>query len=183
MNMENSGLAFFDMWVKAYQGSFGQMAEMPAVGPTREKSEKMMKGVPIFLNLYTTWMDSVSDFQNLSMEAMKRMQDKAVEMDGEIGPEKYKELYNIWIETYSDTFKEFLRSGHFSRDMGKFVSGFIEAQKYNQEMLEESYLKPMNLPTRADIDELNRELYFLRKKVNELTKRVEELKEEQAGVL
>jgi len=55
------------------------------------------------------------------------------------------------------------------------MSSFIEAQKYNQEMLEESFLKPMNLPTKTEIDELNKELYSLNKKVKELTCKVNEL--------
>ncbi len=181
INMYSPGLEstnmFFDMWLKTCEGSYGQ--QLPAMGPAREKTEKMMRGIPLFLNLYATWMDSISDFQNLSMVAMNRMQNKAAEISGEVGPEDYKELYNLWIETYSETFKEFLKSGHFAQDMGKFVSGFIEAQKYNQEMLEESYLKPMNLPTRIEIDELNKELYSLKKKVKELTAKIDELSENQ----
>jgi len=42
-------------------------------------------------------------------------------------------------------------------------------------MLEENYLKPSNLPTKTDIDELNKELYFLKKAVKELTCKINEL--------
>ena len=179
IDMENHSLEstqkFFDLWLKTCDASLGKMAEYPAVGPARENMEKIMKGLPLFFNLYSVWIDSISDFQHLSLEAMNRMQDKTANMDGEISPEKYKELYTIWIETYSDTFKEFLRSGHFANDLGKFLSGFIDAQKYNREMLEGNYLKPMNLPTRTEIDELNKELYSLKKKVRELAEKVNEL--------
>jgi len=153
--------------------------ELPVVGPSREKTEKMMKAFPLFINLYSVWMDSISDFQRLSIEAMNRMHEKTASMDVGISPDKNKEIYNIWIETYSDTFKEFLRTGHFARDMGKFMSGLVEAQKYNREMLEENFLKPMNLPTSADIDELNRELYSLKKTVRELTRKINELSQEK----
>lgn len=177
--MDNARFAFtpdfFNMYLKTCDASWGKLAELPAMGPARERSEKMMRGFSLFFNLYETWMDSVADFQKLSMEAMNRMQEKAADMEGEISPEQSRELYNIWIETYSDTFKEFLRSGHFASDSGKFMSSFIEAQKYNQEMLEESFLKPMNLPTKTEIDELNKELYSLNKKVKELTCKVNEL--------
>jgi polyhydroxyalkanoate synthesis regulator phasin len=73
------------------------------------------------------------------------------------------------MESYSETFKEFLKSGHFSSDMGKFMSNFLDVQKYNRDMLEENYLKPSNLPTKSDIDELNKELYSLKKQVKELS--------------
>jgi len=157
---------------------FSQICELPAIGPTREKTGKIMKGFPLFINLYSMWIDSISDFQDISFDAIKKMNEKTALMGGEISPEKYKEIYNIWIETYSDIFKEFLRSGHFARDNGKFMSGLIDVQKYNREMLEENILKPMNMPTSTDIDELNRELYSLKKTMRELTRKIDELSTE-----
>lgn len=170
---------FFDMWMKNYEAVVGRISEIPAMGPTREKSEKMMKGYPVFFNLYSTWMDTMSDFQAISMEAMKRMDEKASKLESKEIQKTPKELYNIWIEAYSETFKEFLRSGQFASDIGKFMSSFLEAQKYNREMLEEHYLKPSNLPTKTDIDELNKELYSLRKQLKELTNKVNEISGEK----
>ncbi len=173
MNMEDTDLEstqeFLDMWVKTYETTFGKISEIPAIGPMREKSEKMSKGLPLFFSLYSTWMDTVSDFQAISIEAMKRMNAKKVSTEGKTGIENYKELYNVWMESYSETFKEFLKSGHFSSDMGKFMSNYLDVQKYNRDMLEENYLKPSNLPTKSDIDELNKELYSLKKQVKELS--------------
>lgn len=166
---------FFDTWVKTYEATFGKISEIPAMGPLREKSEKMSKGFPLFFSLYSNWMDTVADFQNISIEAMKRMNAKTINLEGKAGTESYKEIYNIWMESYSETFKEFLKSGHFSSDMGKFMSSFLDVQKYNREILEENYLKPSNLPTKSDIDELNRELYLLRKQVKDLYCRISDL--------
>ena len=94
-------------------------------------------------------------------------------------PEKYKEFYNIWIDTYSETFKDFSKSGHFASDMGKLNSHLIDFQKYNREMLEENYLKPMNLPTKTQIDEINKELYSLKKTMKELTGQINALEEKK----
>jgi class III poly(R)-hydroxyalkanoic acid synthase PhaE subunit len=162
----------------------GRMVELPALGPSREKYDKMMTGFTNFVNFYTIWMEFNSDFQKVFVEAMNRVQEKITnEMQDGIGPDKYKELYNIWIETYSSTFKEFLKSGHFASDMGKFMSYFLEFQKYNREMLEENYLKQMSLPTKTDIDEINRELYALRKKTKELARQIEELSKNRQSTL
>ncbi len=180
MSMEKSGFEstreFFDLWLKSYESTYGRLLEMPALGPTREKSEKLMKDFSIGVNLYAAGMDSSIDFQSVFMEAMRRMREKtATDMGGETSPEKYKDFYRIWIETYSETFKEFLKSGHFAEDTGKFMSHFMEFQKYNREMLEENYLKPMNLPTKKEIDEINKELYSLKRTVKELTSQIKEL--------
>lgn len=167
---------FFDFWLKTYQSTLGRLVEMPALGPTREKFEKQMKGFSSFVNLSTAWMESNTDLQIVLMEAMRKVREKtAAEMTGDINPEQYKDFYKIWMETYSETFEEFLKSGHFANDLGKFMSRFMEFQKYNRETLEETYLKPMNLPTKTEIDEINKELYSLRKTVKELSSQVKEL--------
>ncbi len=177
--MEKSGFEstqeFFDLWLKTYEATMGRLVEMPALGPAREKSEKLMKVFSTSVNLYAAWMDSNANFQSVFTEAMRRVREKmATGKEREISPERYKDFYKVWIETYSETFKEFLKSGHFASDMGRLMSYSIEFQKYNKEMLEENYLKPANLPTKTEIDEINKELYSLKKKVRELTDQIKE---------
>lgn len=171
---------FYDRWLNTYKATMGRLIEMPAVGPAREKSEKMMKGFSTFANLYAAGMDTSSNLQGVFLEAMHKVQEKtATDMEGEISPEKYKDFYNIWMETYSETFKEFSKSGHFVSDMGKLNSHLMDFQRYNREMLEENYLKPMNLPTKTEIDEINKEIYSLKKTVKELTSQIKELREKK----
>jgi ABC-type transporter lipoprotein component MlaA len=162
---------FFALWLKTYEATYGRLIEMPAMGPLREKSEKLMKNFSVSVNLYAAWMESLVNFQSVFIEAMRRMHEKTAEMEEKAGT---KDFYNIWIETYSETFKEFLKSGHFSHDMGALMSQYIEYQKVNREMLEENYLKPTGLPTRTEIDEINREVYSLRKTVKELRNQMKE---------
>ena len=161
---------FFDLWLKTYEATYGRIIEMPAMGPTREKYEKAMKSFNASVNLYTAWMESMVNYQGVFMEAMRRVREK---MPGE-GPEKYRDFYKLWIDTYSETFKEFQKSGHFASDMGTLMSYFIDFQKINRELLEDNLLKPMNFPTRTEIDEINREVYSLKKTVKELAIRVNE---------
>jgi len=171
---------FYDQWINAYKATMGKIVEMPAVGPAREKTEKIMTGFSTFVNLYAAGMDTSSNLQSVFMEAMRKVQEKTTpDMDGEISPEKYKEFYDVWIETYSETFKDFLKSGHFAADLGKLNSYLMDFQKYNREMLEENYLKPMNLPTKTEINEINKELYSLKKTVKELANQIKELKEKK----
>jgi len=171
---------FYEQWVNMYKATMGKLVEIPAVGPAREKSEKMMKGFSTFINFYAAGMDTSSNMQNVFKEAMQKVQEKiGADMDGENSPEKYKEFYDIWIQTYSDTFKDFARSGPFVSDLGKLNAHLMDFQKYNREMLEDNYLKPMNLPTKTEIDEINKELYTLKKTVKELTRQIKELQEKK----
>lgn len=164
---------FFDLWSENIDFS-GNINKIMAAGPMREKTEKMMTGFPLFLNLYSMWIDSILDFQNLSFEVINKMHEKMVNIDYVVSPEKNKELYNIFIETCSDTFKDFMKTEHFAGDMGKFISGLIDLKKYNRDMLEENFLNPLDIPTRTEVDELAREMYALKKKVRELARKIEE---------
>lgn len=168
---------YYDRWLNIYKATMGKLIEMPAVGPAREKSEKTMKGVSTFINLYTAGMDINSNLQGVFTEAMRRVQEKTKDMYGEIGPGNYKEFYNIWMETYSEAFKEYSKSEHFASDLGKLNSCLIDFQQNNREMIEENFLKPMNFPTKKEIDEINKELYSLKKTVKELVREIKELKE------
>ncbi len=174
-NMERTSFestqAFFDTWLNTYESTFGRLLKAPAIGPTREKTEKILQGIPDFVNLYASWTDAAINFQNVFVEAMRQTQTKVMEQK----PETYRDFYSIWLETYSDTFKDFLKSGHFAVDMGKYMSYFMDVQQYNKDMLESNYLKPMNLPTKTEIDEIYKELYLLKKQVKDLTKQVKNL--------
>lgn len=180
MEKQNNGSTqdLFDIWVDLYRDTMGRFVEMPGVGPYREKTERMMSGVSTFVNLYTAWLDSSVDLQKVSTEAMFQTYQKAFagfKAEPGYGGGQYKDIYKLWVETYSDAFKEFLKSGHFGEDQGKLISHLIEFQEYNREMFEENILKPMNLPTKTDINEANEELFHLKKKVKELTLQIKEL--------
>lgn len=167
---------FFDLWLETYKATMGRIVEMPALGPTREKYEVYMKNFSNFVSLYATWLESSFNFQTVFMEATRRVHDKTTAglEEGDITSKDYKDFYKIWLETYSETLKEFLQSGHFASDIGKFMSYLMEFQKHNRDMLEDNYLKPMNLPTKTDIDEINKELYLLKKSIKDLNKKVKE---------
>ncbi|NJD77323.1 MAG: hypothetical protein FIB08_09555 [Candidatus Methanoperedens sp.] len=167
---------FFDLWLKTYEATYGRVIEIPPMGPSREKTEKVIRGFSTSVSLYAKWMESLINFQNVFIEAMRRMRENmASRIEGEPSARSYEDFYEVWIETYSETFKEFLKSGHFASDMGTFMSQLMDFQKNNREVLEENYLKPSGLPTRTEIDEINKEVYLLKKTVRELKSRMKEL--------
>ena len=167
---------FFNTWLRIYEYTFGKFLEVPIMGPMREKYEKMMASYSNSINLFTAWTESLVNFHNVFMEAMYRMHEKmAAELEKGSNPEMYRDFYNIWIETYSETFKEFLKSGHFASDMGRLISYSTDFQENNQIMLEENFLKPMGLPTRTKIDEITGEIYSLKKSIKELNSQIRQL--------
>lgn len=170
---------FFDLWSETYKGTFGRFWETPAVGPAREKTEKAMKGFSIFADFYSAWINSSIELQAVYAEAMRRTQEKVrTGVVGELRPDSYKDFYKIWMDTYSETFQEFLKSTGFSADMGEVMARSLEVQQFNRDMMEENYLGPMNLPTKSELDEINKELYELKQTVKGLKKQLKKLSQE-----
>ena len=53
------------------------------------------------------------------------------------------------------------------------MSQFIDFQKANQDWVEQNLLKPMNLPSRTEMNALNKEVYDLRKEIKRLATKVD----------
>ena len=167
---------FFNTWLRVYESTFGKFLDIPTMGPMRERYEKLMASYSNSINLYTAWTECMVNFHNVFMEAMRKMHERmAIEMEKGNSPEMYKDFYNIWIETYSETFKEFLKSGHFASDMGRLISYSTDFQENNQIMLEENFLRPMGLPTKTKIEEITGEIYSLKKSIKELNNQFRQL--------
>jgi class III poly(R)-hydroxyalkanoic acid synthase PhaE subunit len=182
--MEEPDLDFtrdmFSLWAKAYQASYKRFLETPVLGPNREAVEDFQKNMDANLSLYASWLQSAASFQSVFAEATRKMREKLAEMTVEEGAEETAEkFYETWLQTYSDTFHDFLKSKYFSDDLKTLVSNTMDAQMSDRELFEKNALKPMNLPTRTEIDEINKEVYNLRKKVKELTKQIEELSKQR----
>lgn len=170
----------FSLWAKAYQATYGRFLEAPALGPNREAIDDFRKNLDVNLSLYASFLQSAASFQSVFAEATRKTREKLADMTIEEGAEETsKDFYKIWLETYSDTFNDFLKSKYFSDNLKTLVSNAMDAQMSNREVLEKNALKPMNLPTRTEVDEINKEVYNLRKKVKELNKQFQDLSKQE----
>jgi class III poly(R)-hydroxyalkanoic acid synthase PhaE subunit len=179
MSMERTDLEashdFYNLWLKAYEATYGKIIDMPSMGPSRENAERMGKHLDITVNLYSAWMESIASFQTVFMEATRRTREKVESRMAEEDKPVItsKEYYELWMETYSEAFKEFMKSKFFSSDLSKLTSNSMDYEKSSRELVEQSLLKPLNLPTRREIDDINKEVYLLKKQMKSLSKRLD----------
>lgn len=184
METNNSTQQFFDLWQKTYDETYGRVFNIPSIGPMREKQEKLIKTFYSAINLYTVSLKFDINFQSTFFEAMQRTHQRIIEKmkeEDNVNPDKYKDFYEVWIGTCSEVFNEILKSERFISDMGKLTSAFTEFQKDNRQIVEENYLKFTNIPTKTEIDDVYRELYYLKNKMKELNKKIEELGNKQTS--
>ena len=163
---------FFELWEKAYEATYGRIIDMPAMGPSREGADRLRKNFEATINLHAAWAQSIASFQSAFAEATRRTQEKVEKQVAEEGtsPSSFKDYYDLWMNTYSETFKEFLKSRFFASDLAKLTSNSMDFQKSSRDLIEENLLKPANLPTRTEIDDLSKEVYMLKKQVRVLAR-------------
>jgi ABC-type transporter lipoprotein component MlaA len=161
--MESSDLQashdFFEQWLKAYEATYGKILDMPIMGPSREGADRLRKNFEATINMHAAWAQSIANYQSAFMEASQKTQEEVEKRIAEgVSPSSYKGYYDLWMETYSETFKEFLKSNS------------MDFQKSSRVLIEENILRPANLPTRTEMDDLSKEVYLLRKQVKELVR-------------
>lgn len=86
---------FYDMWTDMYQNAFKRV---PTLKPNKETLEKLLASAEESNNLYKSWIAELE-------ENSKRTRDVLSE---EADPTKYKEIYDMWINTYGKIFDELL---------------------------------------------------------------------------
>jgi len=173
--MESSDLQashdFFEHWLKAYEATCGRIIDMPILGPSREGADKLRKNFEATINMHAAWAQSLANYQSAFMEASQKTQEEVEKrIAGGVSPSSYKGYYDLWMETYSKTFKEFLKSRFFASDLARLTSNSMDFQKSSRVLIEENFLRPANLPTRTELDDLSKEVYLLKKQVKELVR-------------
>ena len=116
----------YEMWIKSYEKMFDEFIEMMTSKNTKDIFEAHMGMPSIYLtnlaeaarmwrasyvDLYTPWVESTFELSEKFSELSK----------GNIGPEKYKEFYDQWMNTYKETFAKM-----FTADMTKPSKEMVE---------------------------------------------------------
>jgi hypothetical protein len=160
----------FELWLKAYEATYGRIIDMPVIGPSREGADRVRKNYEATVNLHAAWAQSIASFQSAFMEATRKTQERVEKLAEEGVSPSSKDYYDLWMETYSETFKEFLKSRFFAADLARLTSNSMDFRKSSRDMIEENLLKSANFPTRTEIDDLTKEVFLLKKQMKELAR-------------
>jgi hypothetical protein len=104
-----------DMWIKSYEKIFDELTELPSQESTKEIFGNYMEIPDIylgsFLQMSKLFKRSYAQLCKPLNDSMMTLTEKMTEISsGNGGPEAYKEFYNLWVDTYKDTYGKFVRS-------------------------------------------------------------------------
>lgn len=118
----------YDAWMKSYEKIFEDFLSLPVHENMAEMFGNYMM-IPdlypgAFLQMSNLWKKSYTQAYKPMNESMLRLSEKLAEISrGETHPEKYKEFYTLWLDTYKELFGKYFVSQKPSKEMFK---NFIE---------------------------------------------------------
>jgi len=89
---------FYSEWLKTSQNSFGKFYQIPTLESNKETFEKLLVSAEESKKIYGSWIAELEGNSRATREVLK----------GEADPAKYKEVYDMWINSYGKMLNELL---------------------------------------------------------------------------
>jgi hypothetical protein len=89
---------FYSEWLKTSQNSFGKFFEIPTLESNKETFEKLLVSAEESKKIYGSWIAELEGNSRATREVLM----------GKADPEKYKEVYDLWINSYGKMLNELL---------------------------------------------------------------------------
>jgi class III poly(R)-hydroxyalkanoic acid synthase PhaE subunit len=161
---------FLNRWTDIYKKEFRQFFNVPQLGLTKFYQEKINQTV----DKYNLLQADLAEFlQLLSVpieKSFRVMQEKLADLaqTGKL-PEDFKPYYQMWIKIMEGHYMTLFQSSHYTNTMAKTLDAFNQFLSARNEVLED-VLKLLPVATYRDMDEINREIYQLKRRIRTLEK-------------
>jgi polyhydroxyalkanoate synthase subunit PhaE len=161
----------FKAWIQMYEKEFRPFYALPQLGLTRFYQERMAQAMDQF-NLFQAAMDNFFHLLYLPMEKSNRVLQERLASLTEEGkaPENFQEFYRLWLKILEGHYMTLFKSPEFTQTLAETLQTTENFMEARQAVLQD-LLQFLPVPTHKDMDDLYREVYFLKKKVKELERK------------
>jgi hypothetical protein len=169
---ENLDQEAVSAWTEIYKEELSKFLKVPQLGLTRFYQERVSNVLDKF-NLYQGAMAEFMFLLYLPMEKSFKVMQEKLEKDAKEGdlPVSPQEYYRMWIKILEGHFMTLFKSPEYTQAMSKALDAMEKFTMARQEWLND-ILQAFPVATNKDMDEVYKELYQLKKKINHLEKRV-----------
>lgn len=165
---------FYASWAKGYELTVGKLVRVPPIGPAREGIELYQKSLDSYLKLCGAAFDFYLRTTKPSLDAFVSVSNKAHDLlNGDVTPESFQKLYGVTIAEFEKRLKELFTADEFVRALRTTLEASMSFQSDYQSFLEAN-LKGTPIITRTEMDEVQEELYELKRQVRDLKKKLEQ---------
>ena len=169
---------FLNRWTDIYKKEFRQFLNIPQLGLTKFFQEKINQTLDKH-NLFQAALNEFLQLLSVPMDKSFRvMQEKLAELTqtGEL-PEDFKHYYQMWIKILEGHYMTLFQSNPYTETMGKTLNALNQFIAARNEVLQDA-LKLLPVSTYRDMDEINREIYQLKRRIRTLEKKLQDQKKE-----
>jgi class III poly(R)-hydroxyalkanoic acid synthase PhaE subunit len=169
---------FLNRWTDIYKREFRQFLNVPPLGLTRFYQEKINQA----LDKYNLFQAAMAEFMHLLSVPMDKsfhvMQEKLAELTqtGTL-PGDLKNYYQMWIKILEGHYMTLFQSNQYTETMARTLDALNQFLAARREVLEDA-LKLLPISTHRDMDEINREIYQLKRRIRTLEKKLQDREKE-----
>jgi Poly(R)-hydroxyalkanoic acid synthase subunit (PHA_synth_III_E) len=159
--------------------NWSELLKLPTIGPFYALSQETDPYVQGLVNIGQTLMrlqadlnDYWSHMKNAYSKALKETVDKAPKYYN--SKEDFENYRKVAIEAFEDAFTGLFTSEEFPKVYNKVSNDQMHLVKYIQKLTENSF-QTLNLPTRNEINELTKDIHYLKRNVRDLKRRLDKV--------
>lgn len=172
-------IEYFNQWKDNYNESFSKLLNIPAMGLTREQTQRQLQTFDKYIKLIAYLTEVTIKINNLVNKTSETVITESFEaiQKGE-QPKSFEEFYNFWKTNLSDAFDGLFYSEEFSKLLGTLIEAIMDL-KIDLEAVMEKYLDFLSIPKKSDMNSLYKTVYELKKEVRALKKQINLLESEK----
>lgn len=154
-----------------------ELFKLPTIGPFYAISQETDPYVQGLVNIGQTLMRLQADLNEYWLH-MKDAYTKALKETAHKAPkyynskEDFENYRKVAIEAFEDAFTGLFTSEEFPKVYNKVSNDQMDLVKYIQKLTENSF-QALNLPTREEINELTKDIHYLKRNVRDLKRKLD----------
>ncbi|WP_373501976.1 poly(R)-hydroxyalkanoic acid synthase subunit PhaE [Desulfococcus sp.] len=163
-----------------YEKEFQKFLQVPQLGLTRFYQERFNR----LIDNQNLFQAALSEFIYMFYVPIEKttgvMQEKMEEMAeaGEIHDD-FKVYYNMWIKILEGHYMTLLKSPEYAEVMDNTIHALVDYRRAKEDFLCD-LLQNLPIPTHRDMDALYKEFHLMKKKIRELSRKVESRPSEES---
>ncbi len=172
---KQNDLEFLHTTMSVFTDTLGKFVPIPSVDATREKAESYMKGLECLTQyllttlkyrhiIYVTGQAAVEKIVSIVLERIDKGEESGT----------FDDFFDLWIEINENTFRDLFRTDEFSGIQNEMMGSYLRLKNHMSQQME-LYLADYPIPVRSEMNDLYRIIYELKKKVNSLEKKLNEV--------
>lgn len=148
---------------------------VPGVGYTRESQEQAQEGVRLWSEYQSALQEYNSAFTHVAVEALERLRNKLVAMgEKDEAITSLRELYDLWVEAAEEAYAEYVFTEEYSDAYARLVNALMAVKHHGQRVIDEA-LGALNMPTRGELDSVQRRNQELRREVKAIKHQLDDV--------